>query len=252
MRSEGELGTLRFSAPSVFHSGAFVARVVLSGALAAACTCDSLPPVETNREEVRTVETVLRTEKPSIPPEPSGCLGKPASAAPATQPLPGGGAISVRAYGRDLTDGSSVSWNQSYPSPCLDDRPPRLGFPNAAWHADYSVEGDEVCFFVKGLYTHYGPKNRLQIGYTVSLTGGAAFEDGKRRKDVVVYEFIGVPNEQDSKKCLKLRSRGAAASASAVPSQASSVAKGESAAKPNAGKPSTTKPSEGKPSGTAK
>jgi hypothetical protein len=118
-----------------------------------------------------------------------------------------------------MTDDSNVSWNQPYPSPCLDDRPPRKGFPNAAWHADYSVEGTQLCLNVDALYAQYPPKNQLQIGYTVQLAGGLTFEDGQTRKQVAVLEFMGVPTNVEGRKCVTLK----LPSAPAVPSASGSA-----------------------------
>jgi hypothetical protein len=197
------------------------------------CTCDDMLPVP--EATVQEALEVKRTTKPSVAPLANGCLPKPAEAAPATQALPNGGSIRVSAYGKDLTDGSGVSWNQPYPSPCLDDKPPRLGLPNAAWHANYTVEDNTVCFFVSGLYTHYGPNNRLQLGYHVVLSG-ATFEDGKSIKDVVVYEFTGVPSTQTAKKCLKLKQpkppEGAASASASASSSAAPSSRGAASSRP--------------------
>jgi hypothetical protein len=151
-----------------------------------------------------TQEPVERMENPKVPPTPNGCLPQPSNAAPAVQKLANGGTVRVSAYGLDVTDKSGVAWDQGYPSPCLDDRPPRKGYPNAAWHANYSIEGSTLCLMIDALYPHYPPKHTLQIGYTVQLEG-AAFDDGSTKKDVVVYEFVRVPKEDNAKKCLTLK-----------------------------------------------
>jgi hypothetical protein len=86
----------------------------------------------------------------------------------------------------------------------LDDRPPRKGYPNAAWHANYTLEGNNLCLTIDALYPHYPPKNQLKIGYTVQLTG-ATFDDGSTKKDIIVYEFNRVPKEDNAKKCVTLK-----------------------------------------------
>lgn len=145
-------------------------------------------------------------QNPKVPPLPNGCLPLPKVAEAPAYTFPGHQAsMRVMAYGYDLSDKSGVSWNQPYPSPCLDDRPPRLGYPNAAWHGNYTVEGNEVCLLLEALYAHYPPKNELQLGYTVELAGKVAFEDGTTRKNVVMLQFRGVPMQTAAKKCLMLK-----------------------------------------------
>lgn len=208
------------------------------------CTCnDALPPLD--QQAAAQHEEILRTPNPGIAPLANGCLPKPEKFSPASKALPNGGRVRVTAFGKDLTDGSGVTWNQGYPAPCFDDKPPRKGMPNAAWQGDYTLEDNNLCLSVKGLYTHFGPKNRLQVGYSVSLTN-ATFEDGSVRQDIVVYEFVGVPTEQDAKKCVPLKlgpalatsasASGTAAPGSAAPKASTPASKSTAAAKPAAPK----------------
>lgn len=230
--------------------------VLSFAALANACTCEDIPEQQTAAVQ----EPVVRMENPKVPPLANGCLPQPAGATPATLKLPEGGTVRVSAYAHDLTDKSGVSWNQSYPSPCLDDKPPRKGYPNAAWHGNYTVEGDQLCLTIDALYPHYPPKNRLQIGYTVQLVG-MTFDDGTTKKNIVLYEFSRLPGEVSAKKCVTVKHKepaaaasgsaaGAAASAAPASTGGTTNAKGAPAAGAaggSLGKPSASS----KPAGSA-
>jgi hypothetical protein len=163
------------------------------------CTCEDIPAESTVAKGEE-----LKMQHPRVAPQANGCLPQPAAAAPATQKLPSGGTVTVSAFGRDVTDESGVAWDQPYPSPCLDDRPPRRGYPNAAWQGNYTIEGNTLCLMVEALYPHYPPKHTVAIGYTVELEG-LTFDDGSVKKDIVVYEFSRIPADVDVKKCITLK-----------------------------------------------
>lgn len=194
----GMISTLRSLGPS--FCSAVQATLLASAFLSSGCTCEDLPA-----DGVGQGQQQLRMNNPKVPPQANGCLPQPPAAAPATQKLPNGGTLRISAYGLDATDNSGVAWDQGYPSPCLDDRPPRRGYPNAAWHGNYTLEGNNLCLTIDALYPHYPPKHTLRLGYTVQLSGGATFEDGSTKKDIVVHEFIGVPKEDNAKKCVTLK-----------------------------------------------
>lgn len=117
--------------------------------------------------------------------------------------------VTLAAWGKDETRGSdSVGWDTPYPNPSFDDDPGRRGMPNASWRGGYHWEGSNLCLEVNGLTAPYPPAHTLQVGYDVTLAGGA-FLDGSSRKTIVVYRYTGAPAQADSQQCVGVAASGA-------------------------------------------
>lgn len=139
---------------------------------------------------------VQNTKKPRI----NGCHQYDAKATPTGSVIENGMQVGVMAWGKDLTDNSSVGWNQPYPSPCFDDDPKRRGKPNAAWQGDFYLQENKICFTANNLYAKYVPNHTLTGGYEVALANGT-FKDGSTNKFIPLFTFDHKPKQTSFTVC---------------------------------------------------
>ena len=115
---------------------------------------------------------------------------------------------SIKGYGIDYTDNSSVCFYSDYPDLEMSDDPNRCETnpvaSNATWKGNARIENDKLILEVDNLHAPFPPLHRLGIGYTVTLSG-ATFEDGSNSKAILLYEFNENPSKSSIRKEIPIK-----------------------------------------------
>ena len=106
---------------------------------------------------------------------------------------------SIRGYAVNYADGSLLCFASDYPvmEAAFDETGCRPSGPGlaAVWRGHHYVKDWLLYLEVRDLKAPAPPRERIGIGYTVTLKN-ARFTDGKKTKTIVVYQFQGIPNKR--------------------------------------------------------
>ena len=116
--------------------------------------------------------------------------------------------VSIKGWGRDLSDGSGVCFFSDFPNLKMSDDPRRCATKdkraNAQWAGYYKfLDRKRLVLMVRNLSAPSVPRNRLAIGYTVRIKN-ATFSDGKTKKTFTMIQFSGKPRDISANKVIDL------------------------------------------------
>ncbi len=105
--------------------------------------------------------------------------------------------MSVKCWGRDLTDGAIGPWKSTYPKCILNDG---NGGSNALFDGRLELDGDRnLCITMERLSSINIPFHVLAVGFEIGLKRGE-FQDGNTTRTVEMTRFKLRPRNRSIKK----------------------------------------------------